>query len=60
METKPIWERALNVVMELRGEVKDGFEEMDNKIGVLSEDVLRLRARIRTEATRQELNPKRG
>ena len=53
LETKPIWERALAEIMELRQETKDGFEKVENKIGVLNEDVLRLRAKIRITEMRR-------
>ncbi|HEX8455978.1 MAG TPA: hypothetical protein VF656_01550 [Pyrinomonadaceae bacterium] len=44
LETKPIWERALNEMVELRQEMRDGFEDVEGKIGVLNQDVLRLRS----------------
>jgi len=44
LETKPIWERALSEIVELRQEMRDGFEDIESKIGVLNQDVLRLRS----------------
>jgi DNA repair ATPase RecN len=44
LETKSIWERALAEIVELRQEMRDGFEDIESKIGVLNEDVLRLRS----------------
>jgi DNA repair ATPase RecN len=44
LETKPIWERALSEIVELRQEMRDGFEDIESKISVLNQDVLRLRS----------------
>lgn len=45
-DTKPIWERALAEIVELRQEVRAGFRDTDRQIGVLSKDVVRLRADV--------------
>lgn len=47
LETKPIWERALAEIVELRQEMRDGFEGVEDKISVLNDDVLKLRAQRR-------------
>jgi hypothetical protein len=46
LETRPIWERALAEIVELRQEMRDGFEGVEDKISVLN-DVLKLRAQRR-------------
>ena len=40
LETKPIWERALTEILE----VKKGVEDLNRKIDVLNQDVLQVRA----------------
>ena len=40
LETKPIWERALAEIME----VKRGLENVERKIDVLSRDIVQVRA----------------
>ncbi|HLL73057.1 MAG TPA: hypothetical protein VK363_16575 [Pyrinomonadaceae bacterium] len=47
LETKPIRERALAEIVELRQEIRDGFEGVEDKISVLNDDVLKLRAQRR-------------
>ena len=54
LETRPIWERALAEIVELRQEMRDGFEGVEDKISVLNDDVLKLRAQRRLAATRAE------
>jgi len=51
VETKPIWERALSEILEMqqnlnefRGEVNDALHDLSRKIGVLSNDMIQLRA----------------
>jgi chromosome segregation ATPase len=47
IETKPIWERALAEILEVRqglDEVKDSLRDISRKIGVLSKDMIQLRA----------------
>ncbi len=51
VETRPIWERALAEILEVRqgldefrGEMNDALHNLSRKIGVLSEDMIRLRA----------------
>jgi hypothetical protein len=51
VETKPIWERALAEILEMqqnlnefRGEVNDALHDLSRKIGVLSNDMIQLRA----------------
>jgi hypothetical protein len=44
LETKPIWERALAEIVELRQEMQEGFEDIEGKISVLNQDVLKLRS----------------
>ena len=51
LETKPIWERALTEIIELRQELRDGFEGVEDKISVLN-DVLKLRAQRRLTVER--------
>ncbi len=40
LDTKPIWERALTEILE----VKKGVEDLNRKIDVLNQDVLQVRA----------------
>ena len=47
LETKPIWERALAEIVELRQEMRDGFAGVEDTISVLNDDVLKLRAQRR-------------
>lgn len=54
LETKPIWERALAEIVELRREMRDGFEGVEDKISVLNDDVLKLRAQRRLAVGRLE------
>ncbi|MCA1564231.1 MAG: hypothetical protein LC803_00970 [Acidobacteria bacterium] len=54
LETKPIWERALAEIVELRQEMRDGFEGMENRLSVLNDDVLKLRAQRRPNVTRPD------
>ena len=51
IETKPIWERALAEILEVRegldefrGEVNDALRDLSRKIGVLGNDMIQLRA----------------
>jgi len=44
LETKPIWERALAEISETRQEMREGFRSLERQIGVLSRDMVRLRA----------------
>jgi hypothetical protein len=43
-ETKPIWERALAEIIQTRDEMRAGFRNVERQIGVLSKDVVQLRA----------------
>jgi hypothetical protein len=52
LETKPIWERALAEIVELRQEMRDGFGGVEDKISVLNDDVLKLRAQRRPATAR--------
>lgn len=53
LETRPIWERALSGIVELRQEMRDGFEGVEDRISVRN-DVLKLRAQRRLTAARGE------
>ncbi len=51
VETKPIWERALAEILEVRqaldgfrGEVNEALRDLSRKIGVLGNDMIQLRA----------------
>lgn len=51
IETKPIWERALSEILEVRqgldefrGEVNDALRDILRKFGVLGNDMIQLRA----------------
>ena len=51
LETRPIWERALAEIVEVRqgldqfrGEVNDALRDLSRKIGVLGSDMIQLRA----------------
>lgn len=51
VETRPIWERALSEIIEVRqglnefrGEVNDALRDLSRKIGVLGNDMIQLRA----------------
>lgn len=43
-DTKPIWERALTEVAETRQEMNARFNDLDGRIVILGDDVLKLRA----------------
>lgn len=44
LETKPIWERALNEITETRKEMRAGFRSIERQVGILSKDMLQMRA----------------
>jgi predicted nuclease with TOPRIM domain len=47
LDTKPIWERALAEILEVKGdvvEVKDRLHRVEGQLGILSEDVVKVRA----------------
>jgi len=47
LDTKPIWERALAEILDVKqgvGEVKEGVEDIKRKIDLLSLDVVQVRA----------------
>lgn len=55
-DTKPIWERALTEVVELRGEVRDlatkterAYERLEDKFDIFNQDLLDMRRRERRE-----------
>ena len=52
LETKPIWERALAEIVELRQEMRAGFAGVEDTISVLNDDVLKLRAQRRLPVRR--------
>lgn len=55
LETKPIWERALAEILEL----KESFADFDRKIDVLSHDIVKVRAdQVRVERRVDKLEPK--
>jgi hypothetical protein len=66
VETKPIWERALAEILEVRqgldefrGEMNDALHNLSRKIGVLSEDMIQLRAdQLHAERRLDGLEPK--
>ena len=45
-DTKPIWERALSEISETRSEMQAGFRNVERQIGVLSKDIVQLRADV--------------
>jgi hypothetical protein len=52
METRPIWERALAEILELR----ESFANVERKIDVLSRDIVQVRAdQVRVESRLQNL-----
>ena len=51
-ETKPIWERALKEIAEIRSEMNTGFRSVERQIGVLSKDIVQLRAEVGDLANR--------
>ncbi|MDX6405980.1 MAG: hypothetical protein QOH70_3435 [Blastocatellia bacterium] len=50
LDTKPIWERALAEILE----VKQGVQDLNRKIDVLNQDVLQVRADQRGVAKRMD------
>jgi uncharacterized protein Yka (UPF0111/DUF47 family) len=55
MDTKPIWERALAEILE----VKQTVEDIERKIDVLSRDIIQVRAdQVRVENRLDKLEPK--
>lgn len=53
-DTKPIWERALKEITEIRSEMNTGFRSVERQIGVLSKDIVQLRAEVGDLANRVE------
>jgi predicted nucleic acid-binding Zn-ribbon protein len=51
-DTKPIWERALKEIAEIRSEMNTGFRSVERQIGVLSKDIVQLRAEVGDLANR--------
>ena len=51
LDTKPIWERALAEILE----VKQGVEDLNRKIDVLNQDVLQVRADQRRVEKRMDV-----
>ncbi len=52
LETKPIWERALSEILEL----KQGLSNVERKIDVLSRDIIQVRAdQVRVESRMEKL-----
>lgn len=45
-DTKPIWQQALAEIVEVRKELQAGFRNTDRQIGVLSKDMVQLRADV--------------
>ena len=45
-DTKPIWERALKEIAETRSEVNTSLRSVERQIGVLSKDIVQLRAEV--------------
>jgi archaellum component FlaC len=66
-DTKPIWENALKEIGDLRVEMREGFEKMDTrfetleqKLEILTDDVLTVRAKhkiLDTRVRNLESNP---
>ena len=47
LDTKPIWERALAEILEVKSdlvEVKDRLQRVEGSLGILAEDVVKVRA----------------
>ena len=58
-DTRPIWERALAEIAETRSEMREGFHKLGDKMEVLNEDVLTVRAEHRRLTKRiDNLEPK--
>jgi len=51
LDTKPIWERALAEILE----VKNGVEDLNRKIDILNQDVLQVRADQRRVGKRMDI-----
>jgi len=64
-ETRPIWERALAEILELRqgqvevrAELKEGLANIERKLNVLSRDIVQVRAdQVRLEDRLDKLEP---
>ena len=55
LETKPIWERALAGILE----VKESVADVERKIDVLTQDILQVRSdQVRVERRLDKLEPK--
>lgn len=50
--TKPIWERALKEIADIHSEINTGFRSVGRQIGVLSKDIVQLRAEVGDLANR--------
>ena len=47
LDTKPIWERALAEILEVKAdlvEVKDRLQRVEGSLGILTEDIVKVRA----------------
>ena len=51
-DTKPIWERALKEIAEIRSEMNTGFRSVERQIGIFSKDIVQLRAEVGDLANR--------
>lgn len=58
-ETRPIWEQVLSRLDSLENEVRTGFRRIDRHVGLLTKDVLEVRADQRDLENRlDQLGPK--
>jgi hypothetical protein len=53
-DTRPIWERALKEIAEIRSEMNIGFRSVERQIGILSKNIVQLRAEVGDLANRVE------
>jgi chromosome segregation ATPase len=62
MDTKPIWERALAEILEVKeglAEVKEGLGDVERKLEVLSRDIVKVHAdQVRAESRLDKLESK--
>ena len=60
LEIKPMWEKALAEIQETREEMREGFANLGRQIGVMNDELLRVKAdqrRIDSRMDHIELKP---
>lgn len=56
-DTMPIWEQALAAITETRQETSASLRNVERQIGILSKDIVQLRADVSDLSSRFEIKP---